>query len=108
MWVWYVHGDCDPWAIPTATRSAGALNTSNDGTGNPWYTLARGSVTINSGNQHTFSWTGNSNGLGTQNTGIQTYTVYDGYYRVVNGVIDTTYPTRVWKTWNNTSTSTGN
>ncbi|WP_179475317.1 beta strand repeat-containing protein [Mycolicibacterium vinylchloridicum] len=93
---------------PDGDSLSGALNTSNDGTGNPWYTLSRGSVTINSGNQHTFSWTGNSNGAGTQNTGIQTYTVYDGYYRVVNGVIDNTYPTRVWKTWNNTSTSTGN
>ncbi|SBS78442.1 Outer membrane adhesin like proteiin (modular protein) [uncultured Mycobacterium sp.] len=93
---------------PDGDSLSGSLNTSNDGTGNPWYTLSRGSVTINSGNQHTFSWTGNSNGAGTQNTGIQTYTVYDGYYRVVNGVIDNTYPTRVWKTWNNTSTSTGN
>lgn len=93
---------------PDGDSLSGSLNTSNNGTGSPWYTLARGSVTIDSGNQHTFSWTGNSNGAGTQNTGIQTYTVYDGYYRVVNGVIDNTYPTRVWKTWNNTSTSTGN
>jgi VCBS repeat-containing protein len=93
---------------PDGDSLSGSLNTSNNGTGSPWYTLDRGSVTINSGNQHTFSWTGNSNGAGTQNTGVQTYTVYDGYYRVVNGVIDASYPTRVWKIWNGTGTSTGN
>lgn len=93
---------------PDGDDLSGSLNTSNNGNGDPWYTLARGSVTINAGNQHTFSWTGNSNGLGTQNTGIQTYTVYDGHYRVVNGVVDSGYFARAWKTWNNTSTSTGN
>ncbi|WP_235677857.1 Ig-like domain-containing protein [Mycolicibacterium sarraceniae] len=87
---------------------SGALNTSNNGTGSPWYTLSRGSVTINAGSQHTFSWTGNSNGAGTQQTGIQTYTVYDGYYRVVNGVIDNTYPTRAWVQWNGTTRTFGN
>lgn len=93
---------------PDGDDLSGGLNTSNNGSGDPWYTLSRGSVTINAGNQHTFSWTGNSNGAGTQNTGIQTYTVYDGHYRVVNGVVDSTYFARAWKTWNNNTTSTGN
>ena len=93
---------------PDGDNLGGSLNTSNNGTGSPWYTLSRGSVTVNSGNQHTFSWTGNSNSAGTAQTGVQTYTVYDGYYRVNNGVIDSTYPTRVWVNWNNTTRTTGN
>ncbi len=87
---------------------SGGLNTSNNGTGSPWYTLTAGSVTINAGNQHTFSWTGNSNGLGTQVTVTNTYTIYDGHYRVTNGVVDSTYFARAWKTWTSSGTSTGN
>ncbi|WP_234788818.1 Ig-like domain-containing protein [Mycolicibacterium iranicum] len=87
---------------------SGGLNSSNNGTGSPWYTLTAGSVTINAGNQHTFSWTGNSNGLGTQVTVANTYTIYDGHYRVTNGVVDSTYFARAWKTWTSSGTSTGN
>ncbi|XTP37238.1 Ig-like domain-containing protein [Mycobacterium sp. TJFP1] len=93
---------------PDGDDLSGSLNTSNNGNGDPWYTLARGSVTINAGNQHTFSWTGNSNGLGTQQTGIQIYTVYDGHYRVTNGVVDTSYFARAWVQWNNTTRTFGN
>lgn len=93
---------------PDGDNLSGSLNTSNNGTGSPWYTLSRGSVTINAGNQHTFSWTGNSNGAGTQQTGIQIYTVYDGHYRVTNGVVDTTYFARAWVQWNNTTRTFGN
>lgn len=93
---------------PDGDDLSGSLNTSNNGTGSPWYTLSRGSVTINAGNQHTFSWTGNSNGAGTQQTGIQIYTVYDGHYRVINGVVDTSYFSRAWVQWNNTTRTFGN
>ncbi|OBB57844.1 hypothetical protein A5757_18620 [Mycobacterium sp. 852013-51886_SCH5428379] len=93
---------------PDGDNLSGSLNTSNNGTGSPWYTLSRGSVTINAGNQHTFSWTGNSNGAGTQQTGIQIYTVYDGYYRVTNGVVDSSYFSRAWVQWNNTTRTFGN
>ncbi|MDG4669060.1 Ig-like domain-containing protein [Mycobacterium sp. 236(2023)] len=93
---------------PDGDDLSGGLNSSNNGTGSPWYTLSRGSVTINAGNQHTFSWTGNSNGAGTQQTGIQIYTVYDGYYRVTNGIVDSTYFSRAWVQWNNTTRTFGN
>ncbi len=93
---------------PDGDDLSGDLNTSNNGTGSPWYTLERGSVTINAGNQHTMSWTGNSDGLGTQQTGDQRYTVYDGYYRVNNGIVDTGYFTRAWVDWHDTTRTTGN
>ncbi|MBV5243991.1 MULTISPECIES: Ig-like domain-containing protein [Mycolicibacterium] len=93
---------------PDGDDLSGSLNTSNNGQGDPWYTLERGSVTINAGNQHTMSWTGNSGGLGTQQTGVQRYTVYDGYYRVTNGVVDSSYFARAWVNWNNTTRTTGN
>ena len=56
----------------------------------------------------TISWGGNTNGLGTQVTVTNTLTIYDGHYRVTNGVVDTSYPARVWKTWSSSGTSTGN
>lgn len=90
---------------------SGSLNTSNNGgAGAPWYTLERGgSVTINAGNQHTMTWGGgNNNGAGTQQTGNQRYTVYDGYYRVSNGVVDSGYFSRAWVNWSNTTRTTGN
>ncbi len=93
---------------PDGDDLSGGLNTSNNGTGSPWYTLERGSVTINAGNQHTMSWTGNSDGLGTQQTGDQRYTVYDGYYRVNNGIVDTGYFTNAWVDWHDTTRTTGN
>lgn len=93
---------------PDGDSLSGGLNTSNNGQGDPWYTLDRGSVTIDAGNQHTMSWGGNSGGLGTQQTGVQRYTVYDGYYRVTNGVVDSSYFTRAWVNWNNTTRTTGN
>ncbi|WP_349269070.1 hypothetical protein MPNTM1_04433 [Mycolicibacterium parafortuitum] len=93
---------------PDGDNLSGSLNSSNNGTGSPWYTLSRGSVTVNSGNQHTFSWTGNSNGAGTQQTGVQRYTVYDGYYRVTNGVVDSGYFSQAWVNWNGTTRTTGN
>ncbi|PQD97779.1 hypothetical protein CYL16_25645 [Mycobacterium sp. EPG1] len=93
---------------PDGDNLSGSLNSSNNGTGSPWYTLSRGSVTANSGNGHTMSWTGNSNGAGTQQTGVNRYTVYDGYYRVTNGVVDSSYFARAWVEWNGTSRSFGN
>lgn len=93
---------------PDGDDLSGGLNTSNNGNGDPWYTLERGSVTINAGNQHTMTWGGNTNGLGTQQTGDQRYTVYDGYYRVNNGVVDTSYFTRAWVDWHDTTRTTGN
>ncbi len=93
---------------PDGDSLSGSLNSSNNGTGSPWYTLERGSVTVNSGNQHTMSWTGNSGGAGTQQTGNQRYTVYDGYYRVTNGVVDSGYFARAWVNWSNTTRTTGN
>jgi VCBS repeat-containing protein len=93
---------------PDGDDLSGGLNTSNNGAGSPWYTLERGSVTINAGNAHTMSWTGNSDGLGTQQTGDQRYTVYDGNYRVNNGIVDTSYFTRAWVDWHDTTRTTGN
>jgi VCBS repeat-containing protein len=93
---------------PDGDDLSGSLATSNNGAGRPWYTLERGSVTVNAGNQHTMSWTGNSNGAGTQQTGNQRYTVYDGHYRVVNGIVDTTYFSRAWVNWSGTTRTTGN
>ncbi|ORB25576.1 hypothetical protein [Mycolicibacterium parafortuitum] len=94
---------------PDGDSLSGGLPTSNPGNGNAWQTLApRGSITANSGNGHTMSWTGNSNGAGTQQTGINRYTVYDGYYRVTNGVVDSSYFSRAWVEWNGTSRSFGN
>lgn len=87
------------------------LPTSNDGTGNAWFTLTAGSMTIWGGDgvgTTTISWGGNTNGLGTQVTVTNTLTIYDGHYRVTNGVVDTSYPARVWKTWSSSGTSTGN
>jgi hypothetical protein len=37
-----------------------------------------------------------------------TLTIYDGYYRVTNGVVDTSYAARVWKTWSSSGRSAGN
>ncbi len=51
---------------------------------------------------------GNNNGAGTQQTGNQRYTVYDGYYRVSNGVVDSGYFSRAWVNWSNTTRTTGN
>ncbi|SRX81716.1 putative hemolysin [Cellvibrio japonicus Ueda107] [Mycolicibacterium parafortuitum] len=93
---------------PDGDNLSGSLSTSNNGTGAPWYTLERGSVTVNAGNQHTMSWGGNNNGAGTQQTGNQRYTVYDGYYRVTNGVVDSSYFSRAWVNWSNTTRTTGN
>lgn len=94
---------------PDGDDLSGDLPTANPGNGNAWQTLApRGSITVNLGNGHTMSWTGNTNGLGTQQTGINRYTVYDGYYRVTNGVVDSGYFTRAWVEWNGTSRSFGN
>jgi hypothetical protein len=87
------------------------LPTSNDGTGNAWFTLTAGSMTIWGGDgvgTTTISWGGNTNGLGTQVTVTNTLTIYDGHYRVTNGVVDPSYPARVWKTWSSSGTSTGN
>ncbi|MGE2725115.1 Ig-like domain-containing protein [Mycolicibacterium pulveris] len=93
---------------PDGDDLSGGLNTSNNGNGDPWYTLERGSVTVNAGNQHTMTWGGNTNGLGTQQTGDQRYTVYDGHYRVTNGVVDTSYFARAWVDWHDTTRTMGN
>ncbi|MGV0852447.1 Ig-like domain-containing protein [Mycolicibacterium phlei] len=92
---------------PDGDDLSGSLNTSNNGSGAPWYTLDRGSVTVNLGDSHTMSWGGNTDGLGFLQTGIQRYTVYDGHYRVVNGVVDTAYFSRAWVQWNDTTMTTG-
>ncbi|PND56729.1 hypothetical protein CRM90_16240 [Mycobacterium sp. ENV421] len=87
------------------------LPTSNDGTGRAWYTLTAGSMTIWGGDgvgTTTISWGGNTNGLGTQVTVTNRLTIYDGYYRVSNGIVDTSYPSRVWKEWTSSGTTTGN
>ena len=86
----------------TVTGRAG----SNQGNGTPWQTLSNGSITVNSGNQATFSWTGNSDNLGTRVTATTAYTFYDGYYKTTNGVVDTNTPSFVRVTYSKTDATT--
>jgi hypothetical protein len=87
------------------------LPTSNNGAGSAWYTLTAGSMTIWGGagvGTTTISWGGNTANLGTAVTVTNTLSIYDGYYRVTDGVVDPTYAARVWKTWSSSGTSAGN
>lgn len=60
-------------------------------------TVAAGSVTVWGSGTTTISWPAS----GTLGTGRSpnTFTVYDGYYTVTNGVVNTASPTKFWVSW---------
>lgn len=72
------------------------------------YTLAAGSVTVWGSGVTTISWAAGGT-FGTTAT-ANTFTVYDGYYTVTNGVANVGTPAKFWVQWaaNSGNTTTGN
>ena len=81
-------GDPDGDSIPN--------NRITPGTGAGW-TLQKGSLTVWGSGTTTISWDAGGT-LGTRQT-TNTFTVYDGYWRVVDGVVQVGDPSRAWVTW---------
>ncbi|HEX5144705.1 MAG TPA: Ig-like domain-containing protein [Mycobacterium sp.] len=80
--------DPDGDSIPNTKITAGT------GAG---YTLATGSVTVWGSGTTTISW-GAGGALGTTAT-ANTFTVYDGYNTVTNGVVNVGSPSKFWAQW---------
>ncbi|WP_163750497.1 beta strand repeat-containing protein [Mycolicibacterium helvum] len=80
--------DPDGDSIPNTKITAGT------GAG---YTLATGSVTVWGSGTTTISWSAGGT-FGTTAT-ANTFTVYDGYYTVTNGVVNVGTPSKFWAQW---------
>ncbi|EHB50512.1 hypothetical protein MycrhDRAFT_4938 [Mycolicibacterium rhodesiae JS60] len=82
-------------------------NATTPGTG-AGYSLATGSVTVWGSGVTTISWAAGGT-FGTTAT-ANTFTVYDGYYTVTNGVANIGTPAKFWVQWaaNSGNTTTGN